>query len=124
MTDPSSSQNHPTQPGDSDSDLEQWTRRLTQALQILDLTVDQATLAELTSCSSASIGRTCPPVTTFLVGYAAGLTVANGSVSADEATRRAADVALRLCAEARPAASPSDDGSQPPDAAGWLSTAQ
>jgi hypothetical protein len=127
MTDPNASQKHLADSGAADSnaaEVEQWTRRLTQALQILDLRVDQALVAELAARSSETFGSTSVPVTTFVVGYAAGLSAAAGSVNANEATKRAADVALRLCAEAPPAAPQPDGSTKPPDADGWLSTAQ
>ena len=134
MTDPNASQKHSadsstTDSGTTDSsttdssttdsstavaDVEQWTRRLTQALQILDLRVDHEMLSALAARSSASVGPTSAPITAFVVGYAAGLTAAAGSVTANEATRRAADVALLLCAEAHPATPPRNGSSNPP----------
>lgn len=139
MTDPNASQKHSADSSATDSatsdsgttdsgtavaDVEQWTRRLTQALQILDLRVDHEMLSALAARSSASVGPTSAPITAFVVGYAAGLTAAAGSVTANEATRRAAEVALLLCAEAHPATPPRNGSSNPPDADGWLSTAQ
>ncbi|TAP42950.1 DUF6457 domain-containing protein [Arthrobacter sp. S39] len=99
--------------------LDQWTQRLTQALQILDLEVDQELLLDLARKSAGSVIHAAAPVTTFLVGYAAGLAAGNGSAGSKEASTaavaQAADVASRLC----------DDGHDGgPAATGWADTAQ
>lgn len=124
MSDPDASQKQPTPASPADADLEQWTRRLTQALQILDLRVDHALLADLAERSSQGVGHASAPVTSFVVGYAAGLSAATGSVSATDATSRAADVAVRLLADARRTESQPSVRSDPPEAEGWLGTAQ
>ncbi|BAS07606.1 hypothetical protein AHiyo4_10280 [Arthrobacter sp. Hiyo4] len=81
--------------------LDQWTQRLAQALQILDLDVDQELLLDLARKSAGSVIHAAAPVTTFLVGYAAGLAAGNGSAGSKEkstaAVTQAADVAFRLC---------------------------
>ncbi|MFC5930525.1 DUF6457 domain-containing protein [Cryobacterium melibiosiphilum] len=122
MTDPSPIRSTP-----SESDLAHWTRQLTQALQILDLDVDRSLVADLAARSTASGGPASAPLTTFVVGYAAGLAAATGSGPPHQAVSRAADVALQVCAQAdantpRPATAP--DAPDAPDAEGWLSTAQ
>ncbi|MEW9873541.1 DUF6457 domain-containing protein [Arthrobacter sp. HS15c] len=99
--------------------LDQWTQRLTQALQILDLEVDQDLLLDLARKSAGSVIHAAAPVTTFLVGYAAGLAAGNGSAGSKDASAaavaQAADVASRLC----------DDGHDGgPAATGWADTAQ
>ena len=99
--------------------LDQWTQRLTQALQILDMEVDQELLLDLARKSAGSVIHAAAPVTTFLVGYAAGLAAGNGSAGSKEASTaavaQAADVASRLC----------DDGHDGgPAATGWADTAQ
>ena len=99
--------------------LDQWTQRLTQALQILDLEVDQDLLLDLARKSASSVIHAAAPVTTFLVGYAAGLAAGNGSAGSKEASSaaisQAADVASRLC----------DDGHDGgPAATGWADTGQ
>lgn len=107
--------------------LDRWTQRLTQALQILDLDVDQELLLDLARKSADSVIHAAAPVTTFLVGYAAGLDAGRGTQagSADGGTgnraassvavNRAADVAFRLCEDAH-------DGG--PAAKGWADTGQ
>jgi hypothetical protein len=99
--------------------LDQWTQRLTQALQILDLDVDQEMLLDLARKSSDSVIHAAAPVTTFLVGYAAGLDAGSGSAGSKAASTasvaKAADVAFKLC----------DDGYEGgPAAKGWADTAQ
>ncbi|RAX44814.1 molybdopterin-guanine dinucleotide biosynthesis protein [Arthrobacter sp. AQ5-06] len=98
--------------------LDQWTHRLAQALQILDLEVDQELLLDLARKSAGSVIHAAAPVTTFLVGYAAGL-AGNGSArstaESTAAVTQAADVAFRLCADGH-------DGG--PAAEGWADTGQ
>jgi hypothetical protein len=99
--------------------LEQWTQRLAQALQILDLEVDQELLLDLARKSATSVIHAAAPVTTFMVGYAAGLAAGNGSAGSKEASAaavaQAAGVASRLCEDG------ADGG---PSGLGWADTAQ
>ena len=85
--------------------LAQWSERLADALQILDLEVDQELLLDLARKSASSVVHAAAPVTTFMVGYAAGLESRLGSGEGREASAaavsRAADVAFRLCEEGR-----------------------
>ncbi|MET3349981.1 UNVERIFIED_ORG: hypothetical protein ABID57_001660 [Arthrobacter sp. UYEF1] len=94
--------------------LEQWTHRLAQALQILDLAVDQELLLDLARKSAGSVIHAAAPVTTFLVGYAAGLG-AGSKAGSTAAVTQAADVAFRLCEDGH-------DGG--PAAGGWADTGQ
>jgi hypothetical protein len=99
--------------------LDQWTHRLAQALQILDLDVDQEVLLNLARKSADSVIHAAAPVTTFLVGYAAGreagLGSADSKASSAAAIARAAEVAFRLCEDGH-------DGG--PAAKGWADTGQ
>lgn len=99
--------------------LDQWSQRLAQALQILDLDVDQELLLDLARKSADSVIHAAAPVTTFLVGYAAGLEAGTGSAgskaSSAAATSKAAAVAFRLCEDG-------PDGG--PASKGWADTAQ
>ncbi|MCU1516843.1 MAG: molybdopterin-guanine dinucleotide biosynthesis protein [Pseudarthrobacter sp.] len=99
--------------------LDQWTQRVTQALQILDLEVDQELLLDLARKSAGSVIHAAAPVTTFLVGYAAGLAAGNGSAGSKAesaaAISQAADVVFRLCEDGH-------DGG--PASKGWADTAQ
>lgn len=99
--------------------LAQWSNRLAQALQLLDLDVDQELLLQLARKSATSVTHAAAPVTTFMVGYAAGLEAGTGSAGSKAASgdsiRRAADVAFQLC----------DDGADGgPAGRGWADTAQ
>lgn len=99
--------------------LDQWTRRLAQALQILDLDVDQELLLDLARKSADSVIHAAAPVTSFLVGYAAGLDAGTGSAGNREAAAasvaKAAQVAFQLC---------EDGANGGPASRGWADTAQ
>jgi hypothetical protein len=99
--------------------LDQWSNRLAQALQILDLTVDNELLLDLARRSAESVIHPAAPVTTFMVGYAAGLEAGTGSAGSREASnaavQRAASIAFGLC----------EDGHEGgPASQGWADTAQ
>lgn len=99
--------------------LDQWSNRLAQALQILDMDVDNELLLDLARKSADSIIHASAPITTFLVGYAAGLDAGTGSAGTREASaasvQKAARVAFQLC----------DDGADGgPAGRGWADTAQ
>lgn len=103
--------------GDTSEDqvLDQWSRRLTQALQILDLKVDHGLVRRLADESGQAVNSSAGPVSALLVGYAAGLAVHHGKTTPTEAVESAAQVALQLCEHGV-------DGG--PDSKGWASTAQ
>ncbi len=99
--------------------LDQWSNRLAQALQILDLETDNELLLELARKSAESVIHAAAPVTTFLVGYAAGLEAGTGSAgtrkAASASVEKAARVAFQLCEDG-------PDGG--PASQGWADTAQ
>ena len=99
--------------------LDQWSNRLAQALQILDLKVDHDLLLDLARKSADSVTHAAAPVTTFMVGYAAGLEAGTGSAGTKEASTasvaKAADIAFQLCEDGH------DSG---PASKGWADTAQ
>jgi len=99
--------------------LDQWSNRLAQALQILDLKVDHELLLDLARKSADSVTHAAAPVTTFMVGYAAGLEAGTGSAgnrdNAASAVAKAADTAFQLCEDGH-------DGG--PASKGWADTAQ
>lgn len=99
----------------TDHELAQWSRRLTQALQILDLDLDRQLVARLAQESARAVNPSAAPISALLVGYAAGLAVQNGEGTPNEAVQSAADMALQLCEHGV-------DGG--PDDAGWTTTAQ
>ena len=94
--------------------LDDITRRLTQALQILDLEVDYPLLLGLAADTSRAVGPDAGPISTFLVGYAAGMTSTSGTQAATDAVERAVGVA-------RQATEKTGDGGVED---GWAHTAQ
>lgn len=74
--------------------LDDWTAELSAALG-LDLEVDVAGVLDLARVAAHNVARPAAPLTTFLVGYAAGL-----RGGGPEAVAQAAAVAAAL-AEAR-----------------------
>jgi hypothetical protein len=99
----------------NDHELAQWSRRLTQALQILDLDVDRQLVARVAQESARAVNPSAAAISALLVGYAAGLAVQNGEGKPNEAVQSAARTALQLCEHGV-------DGG--PDSAGWTTTAQ
>jgi hypothetical protein len=100
--------------GDEDRELSQLSRRLTQALQILDLEVDHALLLEVARKSALTVSPNAGAVSTFVVGYAAGLAATSGRKEADQAVRSAAEKALRVL----------DAGTEGPESKGWTDSGQ
>lgn len=100
--------------GRPDDRLDDLSRRLTQALQILDLDVDYPLLLGLAADTSRAVGPDGGPISTFLVGYAAGLTSTSDKRSVTDAVQRAVDVA-------RQATRKTGDGGIDD---GWANTAQ
>ncbi|WP_233198164.1 MULTISPECIES: DUF6457 domain-containing protein [unclassified Cryobacterium] len=95
--------------------LNQWTRRLSQALQILDLEVDNHLVLNVAAEAAHAVSPMAAPITTFMVGYAAGLAAANSAMSSQTAIARAAEVVITVCQQ------PPTEG---PDKTGWVNTAQ
>ncbi|MFE5806482.1 NTP transferase domain-containing protein [Streptomyces sp. NPDC056491] len=82
--------------------LEQWITAVKNELGI-DLAVDTDTLLDLARDAAHGVARPAAPLTTFLVGYAAAHAAATGADPARavaEASRKAADLALRWADEA------------------------
>lgn len=94
--------------------LDDLSQRLTQALQILDLEVDHALLLSLADETTKAVGPGAGPISTFLVGYAAGMTSTSGKQESTDAVARAVDVA-------RQATRKTGDGGIDD---GWANTAQ
>jgi hypothetical protein len=99
--------------------LDQWSNRLAQALQILDLDVDHELLLDLARQSADSVIHAAAPVTTFLVGYAAGLDAGTGSAGSKAASTAAVAKAARVAFQL--AGDGADGG---PASKGWADTAQ
>ena len=98
--------------------LAQWSHRLAQALQLLDLEFDQEQVLDLARTSARSVTHAAAPITTLMVGYAAGLAVGRGGADSKEsaaAIAQAAGTAAQLCEDG-------PDGG--PASKGWADTAQ
>jgi len=100
----------------ADRTLEDWSERLTQALQILDLKVDHALLRELAEKSAAAVTPAAGPISTFLVGYAAGVAATSGTKDAISAVDTAARTALLVVAN--------DSATESAETPNWTSSAQ
>lgn len=77
--------------------LDDWTAALAHELDI-DVTVDEALLLDLARDAAHNVARPAAPLTTFMVGLAAGRA---GGSAADVA--QAAETATRLAASWSPA---------------------
>lgn len=91
--------------------LDQWITAVKNELGI-DLAVDTKTLLDLARDAAHGVARPAAPLTTFLVGYAAAhATGADPAEAVAEASRKAADLALRWAAEAEADAAAEENGS-------------
>ncbi len=82
--------------------LDQWITTVKTELGI-DVDVDTKTLLDLARDAAHGVARPAAPLTTFLVGYAAARAEAAGAdpaTAVTEASRKAAELALRWAAEA------------------------
>jgi hypothetical protein len=87
---------------DQNAILAEWSGELVTALQIDEFEVDIDGVLGLAGIAAHSVVRPAAPLTTFLVGFAAGVAAADGTVTANEAFARAAAVARTLAAKRRP----------------------
>jgi hypothetical protein len=83
---------------DEDARLTEWCIRLADELGTQGLTVDLKAVLGLAGRAAHAVMRPAAPLTTFVVGYAAGLAAAGGQDPA-EAVQRAIAVATRLSNE-------------------------
>lgn len=81
-----------------DDVLKEWTAAVKADLGI-DLEVDRALLLALAGDAAHGVARPAAPLTTFLVGYAAGR-VGGGPDAVAAAARRAGELAARWAGEA------------------------
>lgn len=115
-TEPTPDNNAPQGALPDDRALQEWAHRLTQALQILDLTIDDARLLDLARRASHEAGDAAGPITTFVVGYAAGLAATSGEREVSAAVDTAIETALRAVEHGISDEAPASDG--------WPGTAQ
>jgi hypothetical protein len=95
--------------------LKQWTRRLSQALQIVNLEVDNDLVLTVADEAAQAVNPMAAPITTFMVGYAAGLAAADPAMTSRTAVARAVDVVIAVCQQPE---------TEHPDTTGWVNTAQ
>ncbi len=82
---------------EEDELLKQWSERLIEALAVEGLEVDLKGVLGLAGRAAHSVLRPAAPLTTFVVGYAAGLTVGAGQATSEAAVKAALDVGFQLC---------------------------
>ncbi|HEV7951653.1 MAG TPA: DUF6457 domain-containing protein [Glaciihabitans sp.] len=79
----------------NDDRLLAWTRTLATQLGVEPSDIDINGILGLAGRAAHGIVRPAAPLTTYIVGYAAGYAAALGDMSPAEAYTRAADTALR-----------------------------
>ncbi len=79
--------------------LEPWVEDLLAALELDGTPVDIDAILTLAGEAAHGIVRPAAPLTTFIVGYAAGIAAATGQATNVVAMKAASAVASRLCAE-------------------------
>jgi hypothetical protein len=84
---------------DTDALLNEWADALRSALGITDLEVDIREVLSLAGLAAHGVVRPAAPLTTFLVGYAAGAAAASGSPAPSDAVAAATAAARRLVRE-------------------------
>lgn len=77
---------------DRDDRIETWWRDLCAALDVEDPGTDAAQVLDLAAVAAHGVVRPAAPMTTFLVGYAAGL-AGGGAAAVEAASRRATELA-------------------------------
>jgi len=80
---------------DERADLEAWTEQLATALGLKELHPDVEQILNLAGDAARAVLRPAAPVSTFLVGYAAGVAAAAGRAP-EEAIREASATAVAL----------------------------
>ena len=86
--------------------LHDWTEQLLAAFEIDETDVDIDAVLGLAGKAAHGVVRPAAPLTTFVVGYAAGLAVGSGQADEQLAMRSAMAVAEALCARAAAEGSP------------------
>ena len=84
--------------------IEQWVAELTQHLEIDDLALDIDAVLAIAGQAAHTVIRPSAPITTFLIGYVAGLAEASGQADFDKAFRAATRVTEQLLARRSAAA--------------------
>ncbi|CAD6007945.1 DUF6457 domain-containing protein [Agreia sp. COWG] len=79
-----------------DVTLAEWSEALANELGLAGLDVDVDAILSLAGTAAHAVVRPAAPLTTFLVGYAAGRAAALGETTAAAATERASNAAAAL----------------------------
>ena len=77
--------------------LEAWSGRLLQALELEGTPVDIPAVLDLAAAAAHSVVRPAAPLTTFIAGYAAGLAAGSGQAGDAVSMRSAMAVAVNEC---------------------------
>ncbi|MHA7181417.1 DUF6457 domain-containing protein [Arthrobacter sp. MDB2-24] len=101
-------------PDDAERTLNDWSRTLGQALQVLDLELDHATILELAARTSHLLSADAGVISAFMVGYAAGTVTTEGRAETDAAIEKAVKTVLTIIEK--------DEHTN--EQAGWTGTAQ
>lgn len=86
-----------------DEILAEWSARLSVELGLAGLDVNVDAILRLAGVAAHSIVRPAAPLTTFIVGYAAGIAAADGHLSPEAAIEAATATALQLAQGGSPA---------------------
>ena len=89
-----------TEREEEDELLRQWCSSLADALGVADLDVELKPLLGLAGRAAHGILRPAAPLTTFIVGYAAGLAAGSGKATPAAAIQSATDAAFQAVREA------------------------
>lgn len=81
---------------DSISILDPWCRQLVEALELDGLEVDIDEVLTLAGEAAHTVVRPAAPLTTFIVGFAAGSAAATGQASNEVSMHAASEVARTL----------------------------
>jgi molybdopterin-guanine dinucleotide biosynthesis protein A len=106
MTSPSGNDDVQATREQEDELLRQWCARLVEALGVEGLDVDLKSVLGLAGRAAHSVLRPAAPLTTFVVGYAAGLAAGAGQATSEAAVKSALDVGFQLCRDEMNASSP------------------
>ena len=95
--------------------LSEWSRQLTQTLQLLDLDVDHQRIVEVANNASETVSPSAGAISAFLIGYAAGTANSSGRKDNNDAVQSAADTVEQVR---------NKSVYNGPDAHGWTKTGQ
>lgn len=101
-------------PHDEDRTLNDWSRTLGQALQVLDLELDHARIVELADRTSTLLTPNAGAISAFMVGYAAGTVTTDGRAETDAAIEKAVKTVMTII----------EKDEQTDEQKGWTGSAQ